>query len=191
MELLDDLVLRHIISFLDPEDIVRLGRTSRRMYSLTPRVILTTEVWKGEDFHVSAAIVCPSELYFDGPVLCSSVKKLTMSVIWKDQGWGNKKGEIFMKLMRPDARCLPSPKSTLALSPPEREPIEIAEHRQLFGIAEHYRKRAQTVISDHPVVSKARSGDFYRFMRYVGCGGGHQLDVKDFRVVATVCRVIY
>ena len=49
IERLDDLSLSHITSFLDPEDIVRLGRTSRRMYSLMPRVILTTEEWKGED----------------------------------------------------------------------------------------------------------------------------------------------
>ena len=129
-------------------------------------------------------------------MLCSSVKKvkkLTLSVLWQQRGPGH--GEIYMKLMRPDARCLPSPKSSSALSPPEREPIEIAKHRQLFDTRQHIRvsspKRVQTVICDHPVLSKARSGDFYRFMRYVYVGVGPQLKVKDFQVVAMVCRVIY
>lgn len=189
LEGLDDLALMHITRFLDPEDIVRLGRTSRRMYSLMPRVIPTTEEWKGKNFHVSGPYVCPEELYFDGPVLSSSINKLAMSVEWRDQGWGNRKGEIFVKLMRPEARCFQSPNSTW--EPSEGEQIEIAERRQLFGIAEHYWKRDQTVICDHPVVTKARLGDFYRFMRYVGGGGDHELKVKNFRVIATGFRIIY
>lgn len=188
LEGLDDLALIHITRFLDPEDIVRLGRTSRRMRSLT-RVIPTTEEWKGKNFRVSGPYFCPEELYFDSPVLSGSIKKLAMSVEWRDQGWGNRKGEIFVKLMRPEARSFPSPNSIW--EPPEGEQIEIAEHRQLFGIAAHYWKRDQTVICDHPVVTKARPGDFYRFMRFVGEGGGHELKVEKFRVVATGFRIIY
>ena len=191
LEELDDLALIHITRFLDPEDIVRLGRTSRRIHSLMPQIIPTNEEWKGKDFFVSGPYICPNELYFDGPVLSGSVKKLAMSVRWKDQGYGNKKGEIFVKLMRPKAGCSdPTPPSTSR--PLEDEQIiEIAERRQLFGIAEHYWKREHTVICDHPVVSKARPGDFYRFMRYVGGGGGHELKVRNFRVVVTGFRIIY
>lgn len=189
LEVLDDLALIHITRFLDPGDIVRLGRTCRRIHSLMPRVVPTKEEWKGKDFHVSGPYFCPSELYFDGPVLSGFVKDLAMSVLWKDQGWGNKKGEIFVKLMRPEAGCSPTPPSIL--TPLEDELIGIAERRQLFGIAEHYWKHEHTLICDHPVVSKARPGDFYRFMRYVGGGGGHELRVKKFRVVATGFRVIY
>ena len=109
----DDLALIHITRFLDPEDIVRFGRTCRRIYSLMPRIIPTTEVWKGKDFFVSGPYICPNELYFDGPVLSGSVKKLDMSVLWKDQGYGNKKGEIFVKLMRPEAGYSPTSPSTL------------------------------------------------------------------------------
>lgn len=189
LESLDDLALVHITRFLEPEDIVRLGRTSRRMHSLMPRVIPTTQKWKGENFHVNAPVVCPHELYFDGPVLSSSIKKLTISLLWRDQGWGNKKGEIYVKLMRPGARRLASPNATSGSS--EGEETEIAKRRQLFGIAEHYWKHDRTVICDHPVVTKARPGDFYTFMRFVGNGGGHELTVKDFRVVATGFRLIY
>lgn len=190
LEELDDLALIHITRFLDPEDIVRLGRTCRRIHSLVPRIIPFTQEWKGKDFHVSGPYVCPDELYFDGPVLSGSVKKLAMSVSWKDQGFRNKKGEIFMKLMRPEAGLSPKPQSIL--KPLEDEHIiEIAERRQLFGIAEHFWKHEHTVICDHPVVSKARAGDFYRFMRYVGGGGGHELTVMNFRVVATGFMILY
>lgn len=191
LEELDDLALIHITRFLDPEDIVRLGRTCRRIHSLMPQIIPTNEEWKGKDFFVSGPYICPDELYFDGPVLSGSVKKLAMSVLWKDQGWGNRKGEVFVKLMRPEAGCSdPTPSSTLR--PLEDGQInEIAERRQLFGIAEHDWKRERTVICDHPVVSKARPGDFYRFMRNVGGGGGHKLIVRNFRVVLTGFKIIY
>ena len=177
MEGLDDLALRHIARFLDPEDIVRLGRTSKRLHSVMPRVALANEEWLGEDFHIygpSGGHWCP-ELYFDGPELSSTVKKLSLSAIWQDQGYGNRKGELFLKLMRPDVNG---------------KPVEVAQHRQLFGIAEHYEKTSYIVISDHPVVTEARPGDFYRFMRNAGGGGGHQLLVKNFRAVASVCRVM-
>ena len=191
LELLDDLALIHITRFLDPEDIVRLGRTSRRIHSLMPQIIPTNEEWKGKDFFVSGPYICPNELYFDGPVLSGSVKKLAMSVLWKDQGWGNKKGEIFVKLMRPEAGCSDPTQPSTSRPLEDEQIIEIAQRRQLFGIAEHYWKREHTVISDHPVVSKARPGDFYRFMRYVGGGGGHELKVRNFRVVVTGFRIIY
>jgi len=110
-----------------------------------------------------------------------------MSVLWKDQGYGNKKGEIFMKLMRPEAGWSPPTPSSLE----DEQIIEIAVRRQLFGIAEHHWRREHTVISDHPVVSRARPGGFYRFMRYVGGGGGHELNVRQFRVVLTGFRIIY
>ena len=176
MESLDDLALRHIARFLDPEDIVRLGRTCKRMYSVMPRVVLFNEEWRGEHFLIHSPVVCCPELYFDAPTLNNTIKKLSLSVIWNDQGWGNRKGELFLKLMRPVSNG---------------EPMEVAEHRRLFGIAEHFETKPSVVIANHPVVTQARPGDFYRFMRYVGGGGGHSLTVKKFRAVATVCKVMH
>ena len=180
MERLDGVVLRNIIKFLDPEDVVRWGRTSRHMHAMLPEVVLTTELWKGPDFHIfgpRGGHWAP-ELYFDGPILHSTVIELQLSVVWKDQGWGNRKGEIFMMLMRPPAGG--------------GEPKKIAEYRRLFGIAEHFEKVAQNVIPrDHPVVAKAKAGDFYRFMNNAGGGGGHQLEGKNFRVKAKVSAIVH
>ena len=83
MERLNHDVLRHIVSFLDPEDVVRLGRTCRHMYAEMPQVILTTELWKGPDFYIFGPRRghWAPELYFDGPILPSIVKELQLSVV--------------------------------------------------------------------------------------------------------------
>lgn len=177
MESLPELALLHIARFLFPEDIVRLGRTCKRLHSVMPRVEVVNEEWLGDDFHINGP---PGgdfrpDLYFDAPELSSTVTKLSLSVTWQDQGWGNRKGELFLILMRPVANG---------------QPKKIAEQRQLFGIAEHYEKTQEFVLVKQPVVTEARAGDFYRFMRNAGGGGGHRLIVKNFRAVASVCRVI-
>ena len=66
----------------------------------------------------------------------------------------------------------------------------VAQRRRLFGIAEHMETPASVVIENHPVVKQARPGDFYRFMRNAGGGGGHSLTVRNFRAVASLCKFI-
>ena len=177
MESLDELALVHIARFLHPEDIVRLGRTCKRLHSVLPRFELVEEEWLGEEFHISGphhGHFSP-ELYFDAPALSSTVMKLSMAVTWLDQGWGNRKGELFLVLMRPNADGLAE---------------KVAEYRELFGIAEHQEKTRGIVIKQHPVVNEAKPGDFYRFMRNAGGGGGHRLIVTQFRAVAYLFRII-
>ena len=180
MERLRIPLLNRIISFLHPEDIVRLGRTSRRMHAMMPEVTLITELWKGPDFDISSPNCghCHPKLYFDGPILPSNVKDMELSVVWREKGHGDRNGKLFMKLMRPTANG---------------EPKQIAEHPNLFGFAEHHKTKAYKMIrrSDHPVVAKAKAGDFYRFMRDAGSGEAHRLKVKNFQVQATVYTVVY
>ena len=172
LDKLPELVLLHIAKFLCPEEIARLSQTCHRLQSIMPRFLII----RGEDFRIQG----PSfghwapELYFDGPLLSKAVRKLTMSLLWKDQGWGNRKGEIFMKLMRPSS------------SSANNDFEAVAEKRKIFGIAEHEEKKDRVELSLHPVVKLAQPGDFYRFMRNAGGGGGHTLTVANFRVVATL-----
>ena len=168
-----DLMLLHLADFLDPEDTTRLAQTCRRLHSVLPRYV----VMFGKDFDIygpSGGHWAP-ELYFDGPPLTSTVKKLTMSLTWVDQGWGNRKGEIFVKLMRPSASRDRDGKIAM-----------VSEKRGLFGIAKHKEEEAKTELTDDPIVIQAQPGDFYRFMRNAGGGGGHKLHVRNFRVVATL-----
>ena len=168
---LPDLVLSHMADFLGPEDTTRLAQTCHHLHSILPRYL----VMRGDDFtiHGPSGGHWAPELYFDGPPLADSVKKLTMSLSWVDQGWGNRKGEIFLKLMRPKQGAASNKREV------------IAEKRGIFGVAKHEREEVTTELTDsEPVVALAQPGDFYRFMRNAGGGGGHKLTVKDFRVVA-------
>lgn len=147
------------------------------MYALLPEVTVTEDLWEGKKFHIYGSRErhwCP-EWYFDGPILAGNLLKLEISVVWQDQGWGNKKGELFAYLMRRSRTG---------------EPVKIAEHRRLLGIAEHRRTTPTTKITrEYPIVAKSKKGDFCRFMRNAGGGGGHELIVEKFQVKATVREV--
>ena len=160
------LVLLRIADFLSPEDTTRLACTCTRLYSLLPKYL----VMSGEAFIIygpSGGHWAPEE-YFKGPALSRRVGKFTAQVTsWKDQGWGNRKGELFVKLMR--------------------KKKVLAEKRELFGIAEHHGTDADVEVGkEDPVVALAKLGDHYLFMRNAGGGGGHELVVKGFRVVVSL-----
>lgn len=169
LDQLPEVVLSNLANYLSPEDLARLSQTCRRLHSLLPHSIII----RGADFtiHGPRGGHWAPEPYFDMPPLTSIVKCLALSVKWRDQGWGNRKGEIFLQLMRPTD---------------SREDEMIVEKRQVFGIAEHDEVKVRTDLRGEPVVTLARPGDFYRFMRNAGGGGGHQLIVSNFRVIVTL-----
>ena len=166
---LPELVLRRIADFLSPEEIVRLACTCKRIRSILPRYL----VMFGKDFDIRG----PNgghwwpEPYFDGPVLTARVKNLSLSMEWKDQGWGNRKGEIFVSLVRGASGQV------------------VAERRGPLGIAPHKWDTSKAELTDDKVVTEARPGDFYRFTRNAGGGGGHRLTVKNFRSIACLHHV--
>ena len=170
---LPDLVLLKVADFLTEEETARLGMTCRRLHALLPKFL----VMRGKDFSArgSGTGWGNVELYFDGPRLLAGVRRLAVRVAgWKDQGWGNRKGELFVRLMRP------------AVAQKQREEI-VAERRDFFGLAEHEETSARLEINRREsVVASARPGDWYRFMRRVGGGGGHKLFVRGFRAVASL-----
>lgn len=174
-----DLVVLEIAKFLGPEETTKLSMTCRRLYDTLPKFL----VMKGKDFSIDGTGTGYGdvELYFNGPLLQLPVKSLTVSVVgWRDQGWGNRKGELFVKLMR---------RSDVAVSGASgtgKESVVVAERRELFGLAEHRETSATVDLNEREgVVSQARPGDWYRFMRRGGGGGGHRLHVRGFRAVVS------
>lgn len=164
MEDLPELVHMQIASFLSPEDTQALALTCKRIQSVLPRYLII----KGPDFHIygpSGGHFAP-EPYFIGPILKGPVKNLAISLTWRDQGWGNQKGDIFITLMRGRIRKK-----------------EIATKYHPLGIAPHKEASDHTILTDDPIVNEAREGDYYKFTRNAGGGGGHQLIVKNYKVV--------
>ena len=159
---LPDLVLLRIAKYLTPDSICKWSMTCRRLYTVLPHFL----VMRGDDFHIygpSGGHWAP-EPYFEGPVLIRRVKKLTLSVLWKDQGWGNRKGDIFVSLMRGSK--------------------VIAEKFRPFGVAPHKEQYAEVELTDDSIVKLAEPSHNYKFTRNAGGGGGHELIVKNFKVIA-------
>ena len=165
MEDLPDVVLLKIAEYLSPEICARLSMTCKRFHKILPKYVC----FRGDDFKISGPFDghWAPESYFDGPKLRGKVKSFRASVKWKDQGWGNRKGRLMVKLVRLD-----SGKKKV-----------IAENKNLFGIADHEWAESSCLFLNDPVVKLAKRGDFYSFERNAGGGGGHSLHVEKFTVL--------
>ena len=157
--------------FLRPEDIVNLSQTCRRLRSILPDLMIL----HGKDFYKRGPSLyhdAPDPtIYFDSPKFRSAVKSLSVSVTWVDQGWGNMKGKLGVLLLRPSE---------------DDEPKQIARHNTLgLGTAEHTWTSPKSELIDDSIVTLSEKGDFYRFIRNIGQGGGHTLEVKNFIAVLT------
>ncbi|KAL6056026.1 hypothetical protein QOT17_016345 [Balamuthia mandrillaris] len=102
--------------------------------------------------------------------LPGKVKALRLRFTWRDQGWGNKKGTIIVKLVRPTEMAA-------------EESDTVAEWRS--PIAEHHSVAMDLVLKSdkEDIVAKAQEGDKYEIWRLVGGGGGHQLFWTDFSMM--------
>jgi hypothetical protein len=156
------LPLEKIVSYLDFESLVNLAAVSTYFAHLQP----IEQKVLGFDFSIQQRRndphYCP-DLYFEIGLITPGLKRVTMDWSWKDQGWGHRKGEIWLELVR-DLKVVANCKN---------------EFKQL---APHEMQRRQMVVEDHPVITSAVSGDTLRVTRNTGGGGGHALYVKDFQM---------
>lgn len=97
----------------------------------------------------------------------SGLLGISLEFQWKDQGWGNQKGRLDLRLERGAG--------TASFEVVADHPISSTLVPHEWGTV------ATTISADALVVSKARKGDrlVLRFM--VGGGGGHELHVRSFR----------
>ena len=110
---------------------------------------------------------CP-EIYFEGPVMVQRMRSVSMEWDWKDQGFGNRKGMLWVQLVRGEEVMADSLEDYPNLAPHVSGPIGRLERQELE-------------IRDHPVLRLSRPGDRLRFMRNIGGGGGHNLRVNNFK----------
>ena len=110
------------------------------------------------------------------------------------QGWGNRKGETWIQPMRPTSsnttkECISYAQQLHNKYDGECHCTEmkselVVEHRNTFGIAPHKSENAtKTLTRDDNVLEVARCGDYFRFMKNIGGGGGHELEIRNFKVI--------
>ena len=157
------LVLDEIASKLDFTSLVNLATSSTDLAHLQPK----EQQVSGEDFsfhqEYSDGHFCP-KTYFDVEVVTRGLAGVKMAWEWKDQGWGNQKGQVWLQLVRNNKVVEDNPEEYFALAP-------------------HTMQRREVLVDLHPVVTRAKRGDLIRVMRNTGGGGGHQLTVKDFKMI--------
>lgn len=79
---------------------------------------------------------------------------------WKDQGWGNQKGKLYLRLIAPDGSEKASHTVTEGVSPHQWEDVKV------------------DLVATDPVVAEASVGCWYQVMMECGEGGGHELNVE-------------
>ena len=166
---LPDLALDLIAQYLTREDLVSLSETCTRFAYLRKFLPEFQDITghnlnkRGpEDGHF-----CP-ETYFDGPVMAQRMKSLNMEWEWRDQGFGNRKGMLWVQLVRGEEVLADSLEDFPTLAPHVAGPIGVMQSEVLL-------------IKNHPVVNLSRPGDKLRFMINVGGGGGHKLKLRNFK----------
>ena len=95
---LPDVPLRIIVSFLPIDDRIRFTQLHPAWHHLQP----TVQRVAGPDFDErgpSGGHFVP-ETYFDVKVESAGVVAVKMEWRWKDQGYGNRKGQVWLKLVR-------------------------------------------------------------------------------------------
>lgn len=108
------------------------------------------------------------EVWFDWPKVEGFVRKIEISFKWRDQGFGNRKGNIWLQVVR-------AGKAVLETS------------RHLCGTAPNKWVQTHTQLTrQDEVVRRFKPGDSYQFMRNIGGGGGHSLHVQNFKTLVEV-----
>ena len=175
-------ILRYISRYLVIEDVLNLSMTCKVLFNrlpghlpkYLPEYVIEHKMLKGPKVdetgprgYVKSGKSWQPSFYFDTAPFTSHIFMATISAYWNDQGWGHRKGSIYILLIRPQAN---SYKSTV-----------VTKHYNLLGHAPHeFERVVKTLSVEDPIISMIQPGDYFRFMKNVGGGGGHKLEIKEF-----------
>ena len=147
--------LLNIAKFLYIEDIICLSNTCRRLKRLLPLWLI-----RGPDIEDHGPKTWESwipEIYFETPFLSSPVFMITLSMYWKDQGWGVQKGQVWIQLVRPRQT--------------NQKAKIVCEKKDIFGVVPHREEFIIKVLTQNDQLIKcAKPGDCFRIMKNVGGG---------------------
>merc|ERR1712179_286073 len=96
---LPELALDCIVDHLSCKDQVRFSQTCSSFVHYKPTSQLVRK--KAISFHekYGDGHYCP-KTYFDLPIKHEGLKYMRLRLEWKDQGWGKRKGNIWIELVR-------------------------------------------------------------------------------------------
>merc|ERR1719167_724719 len=164
LEFLPDLVLKCIFQYLDSKDCMCLIDASPYFESFRRFLPKYQDITHGElNARGPNYGHFEPETWFDISPMYQGIKSMDISFSWKDQGWGNRKGEVWVQLLR-------------------KRQVLADSREKFYKLAPHELEERTFEIKKHPVVDLLRRGDTLRFMYNAGGGGGHRLEVKNFRV---------
>ena len=168
---LPDTALILVAKNLSPEDLSNLCDVNSRFLFLNKYLPSELEI-KGPDFHKygpNSGHFVPEDYFYGAKMFCG-VRKITMSFVWRDQGYGNRKGMIWMEVMR-DGEIISS-------NMPD-------DYDSYPHIAPHREEHKTIEIDDELTLQNIKKGDILSFRRNIGGGGGHSLQVENF-----VCHLL-
>lgn len=119
--------------------------------------------------------------YFSGPKLECRVKEVQVSMTWRDQGWGDQKARVWLKLKRPEEPGTYDQKNDTVVAEMNSGYWPPAPH-----VEEQF---CASLAPEDKVVALAEPGDYYDVMVCVGGAGKvywaepHRLIIRDFKLV--------
>ena len=123
------------------------------------------KVIKQDDFDIFANEVDRAQKWFDVQKFDGYIIKMTVSFKWKDQEYGNRRSKIWIQIIR-------------------GVEIILETRQDFFGTALHNWDTVNIHLTRADVVVREfRPGDHFRFLRYIGSGGGHSLHVRNFKTL--------
>jgi len=160
-------ILPIVVGYLLPSDAIQLNNTCKKLHSklsLTatcPRQILTnfSRQDRDDDAHSGFQIPVPHQ------VSCHS---MLLSMIWRDHGWGYRKGKVFVVAEK---------KNHLYGRSGER--FGGGSVAYTSGIALHEEQRLD-------ITFQPKGNETYHLWYVVGHGGGHSLRLSNVKVQALV-----
>lgn len=159
---------RRVASFLAMTDAVNMTKSCRRLHDnlamthLVPGRRLVSDYRREGDYY-------KGNNFFRGfriPIFNQRVHSVRLECMWKDQGWGNRKTECRV-VGYPSGSTIPS-----EVGPPRKLALKGGRTVCESGLAEHDETRLTLTFNP-------REGEDYVFYYKVGCGGGHQLFMRD------------
>jgi len=185
LEKVPDLVLLCIANHLPNEDARHLSLTCQRFRKILPNY---PHIINGPDVNERGprdGHFVPTN-YFQGPVLEYNVERIEMSMAWWDQEHGNRKGQVWLKLLRPrkneQAKLITEMRPHRFGIAPHQKPKKMPQEEFVLNCVEFEDNANEVLTQTDEIVKLAQPGDYFEIMKNVGGGGGHGLYIRNFKL---------